>query len=230
MIKLKKNTPTEQDIDSEEAGQSAEESEVKVKKTRKIKSKSEPKAKAGTGKVIGLVVLLLLAGGGAAVYLNPDLAGSISVALGLSEEVAEDADTPIPAPKPAGTGANNATQPQTAPAAATSQPAPTGDTPPAPVAFEAQAEAANTLNMAKIWVQARMSKGMNLLDINESIPLSSVDKQHWQSIQVNQGTISAVHINSTPDNPTILMPLQNGNQITWVCAGAIPAALESICQ
>lgn len=211
MIKLKKANPkADASIDE------TEDAPAKPKKpVKKAKVKSDSASSGSSiGKTLGVVVLLLLLAGGAAVYLNPTLLEEASVALGLSEAAPEeDSTTPIPQ-----AAANN--QAGNAPAA-TAPPAPT---------FTADPAAAQTLNMAKVWVNTRLSRGTELLSINESIPLDAADKQHWQSVQVNQGTISAVHVNSNPENPTILLPMQNGNQITWVCAGAIPAALENICQ
>lgn len=186
---------------------------VKIKKNTKAKPVKAAGKSGNAGKVLGLSVLLLLAGGGAAVYLNPELLEEVSMAVGLTEE-------PVPTET-----VSVQTDAAEAEVSAVSEP----HQPPVAV-FEAEPDAVAALGSAKLWVEARLAKGHTLLDINESLNVDGKDRPHWQSIQINQGTISAVHANSTPDNPTILLPMQDGDKITWVCAGAVPEALEEMCR
>lgn len=155
----------------------------------------------GISRILGLLLLLVLLGGGAFLYLNPEALDEIKIAAGLAE-------APAPAPAPsAGNPANTAPMPAT----------------------EADPAAADTLNTAKMMVNMRVKEGKALADINEPFKLSANEKQHWQSLQISQGTISAVHINGSADHPMVLLPMQNGSQLVWVCAGDIPTALESVC-
>lgn len=172
-------------------------------KTRQ--SKNSGKGSSSAGRILGLLLLVVLLGGGAFLYMNPQALEDIKIAAGLAEPAAENTSaTPSP-------------------------PAASGAATPPPSSVEADPQAVEALNMAKVWVDARLAKGINLTDINETLKLSEAEKQHWQSIVISQGTITAVHIKGKSEQPMILLPMQNGGQIAWVCAGDVPAALEHIC-
>ncbi len=172
----------------------------KNKASKTKNSRQRNSSGGGAGRIVGLLLLLLVLGGGAFVYLNPHIIDDVKVMAGLAE----------PAPTaPAPTTQGSAAIPVSS--------------------VQADPQAAEALNMAKVWVDARLAKGSQLVEISETLQLSAAEKQHWQSISISQGTISAVHVNGQADHPMILLPMQNGDQITWVCAGDVPAALEGMC-
>lgn len=176
--------------------------------SRNQTSRPTRKKSGGTGsagRILGLLLVLALLGGGAFLYLNPQALDQLKAAAGLAEAPAAASATPAtPAADPA----------------APAEPA---------LVFEADPAAAETLNTAKMMVNMRFKEGKTLTDINEPFKLSASEKQHWQSVHINQGTVSAVHVNSNPDHPMVLLPMQHNGELVWVCAGDVPAALESVC-
>lgn len=179
---------------------------ARLKTSSRKKTARPAKNKSGgsgsIGRILGLLLLLALLGGGAFLYLNPQALDELKSAAGLTETPA--ATTPAPTA------------------------APTEPAKPAPV-IEADPAAAETLNTAKMMVNMRFKEGKTLTDITEPFKLSAAEKQHWQSVQINQSTISAVHVNGNPEHPMVLLPMQHNDQLVWVCAGDVPAALESVC-
>ncbi|MDO4693440.1 MAG: hypothetical protein Q4A62_02275 [Eikenella sp.] len=173
------------------------------KTTRPARKKSGGSGSAG--RILGLLLVLALLGGGAFLYLNPQALDELKAAAGLAEAPTAASATP-----------------------ATASAAPTAPAEPALV-IEADPAAAETLNTAKMMVNMRFKEGKTLTDITEPFKLSAAEKQHWQSVHINQGTISAVHVNSNPEHPMVLLPMQHNGQLAWVCAGDVPAALESVC-
>lgn len=87
------------------------------------------------------------------------------------------------------------------------------------------------LDASKLWVAARMSKGMALNEITEDFPLEAAHSEFWQSIHIDQGTITAVPVGGSADQPLILLSmLDTGNKLVWVCAGTVPDFAEASCQ
>ena len=87
------------------------------------------------------------------------------------------------------------------------------------------------LDASKLWVAARMSKGMALNEITEDFPLEAVHREFWQSIHIYQGTITAVPVGGSEDQPLILLSMMGAdNKLVWVCGGTVPAFAEAACQ
>ncbi|MCP2040279.1 hypothetical protein L1281_000861 [Neisseria sp. HSC-16F19] len=87
------------------------------------------------------------------------------------------------------------------------------------------------INAGKLWVAARMSKGMTLNEITEDFPLDEAQRQYWQQIRIYQGTIEAVPVGGREDQPMILLSMQGAdNKLVWVCAGTVPEFAEAACQ
>lgn len=86
---------------------------------------------------------------------------------------------------------------------------------------------AHALNEAKMTVAAKLSKGAALNQINEALDLDAGQKQHWQQVSIEQGTVYAVPAGG--GDPLLLLSMQNGNQLVWVCGGNIPPALAAFC-
>lgn len=87
------------------------------------------------------------------------------------------------------------------------------------------------LDASKLWVAARLSKGMALNEITEDFPLDAPHREFWQSIHIYQGTISAVPVGGSEDQPLILLSMMGAdNKLVWVCGGTVPDFAEAACQ
>ena len=88
---------------------------------------------------------------------------------------------------------------------------------------------ANALSTAKLWVAARVSKGTPLNEINEELKLSPAQQQYWRSIHIQQGTINAIPAQGDGKQVLVLLSMQNGNKLVWVCGGEIPEMAQAEC-
>ena len=88
---------------------------------------------------------------------------------------------------------------------------------------------ADALGMAKLWVAARVSKGTPLNEINEELKLSPAQQQYWRSIRIQQGTINAIPAKGDGKQALVLLSMQNGNKLMWVCGGQIPDMAQAEC-
>lgn len=102
------------------------------------------------------------------------------------------------------------------------------------LAHELDAIAANNpteaLDMAKMWVAARLSKGAALNEVNEELSLSPEQQKFWRKISVQQGTISAIPAQGNGKQALVLLSMQEGNKLVWICGGEIPAIAKAACQ
>lgn len=105
----------------------------------------------------------------------------------------------------------------------------TASTEPPPPPAITDPKAVEALNMAQVWVQARLAKGKKLIEINESLDVPDNQKEFWKSITLSQGAITAIPAKGSAEHPVLLLPMQDRGNLTWVCAGDIPPAIESIC-
>ena len=88
---------------------------------------------------------------------------------------------------------------------------------------------ADALGMAKLWVAARVSKGTPLNEISEELKLSPAQQQYWRSIRIQQGTINAIPAKGDGKQALVLLSMQNGNKLMWVCGGQIPDMAQAEC-
>ncbi|MFD1245000.1 DUF4190 domain-containing protein [Paralysiella testudinis] len=88
---------------------------------------------------------------------------------------------------------------------------------------------ADALGMAKLWVAARVSKGTPLNEISEELKLSPAQQQYWRSIRIQQGTINAIPAKGDGKQALVLLSMQNGNKLVWVCGGQIPDMAQAEC-
>lgn len=167
------------------------------KLSRNRKQSRNKSSGGGSSRLIGLLLVALLIGGGAYVYMNPDLIEQAKGLVGLADPAAEET-------------VGNSAAPQ-APAAPTIT----------------DAKAVEALDMAKVWVETRLAKGTRLNEINETIDVPAGQKEFWQSITLSQGAITAIPAGSTAERAVLLLPMQDQGKLIWACAGDIPPVLES---
>ena len=80
---------------------------------------------------------------------------------------------------------------------------------------------------AQNFVAEQVSQGVELNRITEALLLNEKQHKHWENVSILQGTITATPVDG--DNAMVMLPLQEGRSITWVCSGTIPPAVQSLC-
>ena len=105
----------------------------------------------------------------------------------------------------------------------TGSPAPQIEQKPAP----APDSPADALVSAQNFVAEQVSQGVELNRITEALLLNENQHKHWENVSILQGTITATPVDG--DNAMVMLPLQEGQNITWVCSGTIPPAVQSLC-
>ena len=77
-------------------------------------------------------------------------------------------------------------------------------------------------------IASKLSEGLELNQITEALMLNETQYKYWQSISILQGTITAIPVGS--DQALAMLPLQEGNKITWACSGNIPESVKELCE
>ena len=88
--------------------------------------------------------------------------------------------------------------------------------------------AADALIFTQNLIASKLSEGLELNQITEALMLNETQYKYWQSISILQGTITAIPVGS--DQALAMLPLQEGNKITWVCSGNIPDSVKELCE
>lgn len=88
--------------------------------------------------------------------------------------------------------------------------------------------AADALIFTQNLVASKLSEGLELNQITEALMLNETQYKYWQSISILQGTITAIPVGS--DQALAMLPLQEGNKITWACSGNIPESVKELCE
>lgn len=83
------------------------------------------------------------------------------------------------------------------------------------------------LEMAELWVDARVAKGIPLNEVNETLSLEAQQKKYWHKMTIRQGSVLATPAQG--GSPLVLMSMQNGQKIEWACAGEVPQFAEAFC-
>ena len=88
--------------------------------------------------------------------------------------------------------------------------------------------AADALIFTQNLIASKLSEGLELNQITEALMLNETQHKYWQNISILQGTITAIPVGS--DQALAMLPLQEGNKITWACSGNIPESVKELCE
>ena len=105
----------------------------------------------------------------------------------------------------------------------TGKPAPAIEKAPVPPADTAAEAIVFTQNL----VAEQVSKGVELNDITEAISLNETQQKYGQNVSILQGTISATPVDG--EHSLVMLPLQDGNRLIWVCSGTVPQNVGQLC-
>ena len=76
-------------------------------------------------------------------------------------------------------------------------------------------------------VAERVSQGVELNQITEALTLNDTQQKYWLNVSILQGAINATPVDG--EKALVMLPLQEGKQITWICSGEVPQQVRSLC-
>ena len=76
-------------------------------------------------------------------------------------------------------------------------------------------------------VAERVSQGVELNQITEALTLNDTQQKYWLNVSILQGAINATPVDG--EKALVMLPLQEGKQITWICSGEVPQQVRSMC-